>query len=71
MEAVERLVEAGIFPKGMIAITESPVGQKGQIYLFISRKKVPAHNLLRDFYEDICSMTDDDDGEDWKKAGVT
>lgn len=69
MEAVERLVESGIFPKGLIAITPRPKGESVNVYYFLSRKPPVKRPLLFDFYQDILGIGEDD-GDEWKRAGV-
>lgn len=72
MEAVEHLVESGVFPKGLIAITEppNPAMETCQVYFFVSRGKIKLPNDLNDLYLDILSIRDEDDGEEWKQAEV-
>ena len=73
MEAVERLVESGIFPKGLIAITEppSPKMDSCQVY-FVPVKNVRRPTALHNLNYDIMHIRDDeDDCEDWKRAGVS
>ena len=66
MEAVEHLVESGVFPDGLIAITLGLDVVRARAYLPEGR------TALHKFYDDILEMgEDEDDSEEWKRAGVT
>ena len=71
MEAVEKLVEDGIFPKGVIAVTEMPYDSRVRAYVFLPSSTGNRRTVLHSVFDMLREGGDDGEGEEWKCAKIS
>jgi len=70
IEAVERLVKAGVFPNGIISVIPGLNTDCCKAFIFRPTCLGVRSSRLEDVFHALTKDPEGDDGEDWKRAGV-